>query len=141
MAGTLRHDAAWAKRWQWYCGDNVYRGGDVSEPVVSLITESTSVPAKAGATTVRAASFEVLETRLLWLNSSSLSRGRIHRYHVAEAVDNDLPLLLAINRARRSSRQEFLVHGRNEKNEYRADDDDSWSQIDEPLAVALIEWQ
>jgi hypothetical protein len=112
---------------------------DVSESLVDIPAETTSAPVKADAATVRAISVEVRETRSPWLDSSSRSRGRIHRYHVAEAGDDDLPLLLAIDRVGRSSQQEFLVHGRHEKNEFLADDDDSWSQIDEPLAVALRE--
>ena len=112
----------------------------VSESLVAIPAETTSAPVKPDAATVRANSVEVLETRSAWLDSSSWSRGRIHRYDAAEAGDDDLPLLLAIDRARRSP-QELLVQGRNEKNEFRADDDDRWSQIDKPLAVALIEWQ
>ena len=56
---------------------------------------------------------------------------------MAESGGDDLPLLLAIDRVGRSPRQDSFVNDDSGNGEHRADDDDSESEIDEPLAVAL----
>ena len=61
----------------------------------------------------------------------------IHRYQVAESGGDDLPLLLAIDRVGRSPRQDSFVNVDSSNCDYRADDNDIVSEIDEPVAVAL----
>ena len=109
----------------------------LGESVVQIPTETISAPAKTDAVAARATSFAVLETRSPGHDSSSRSRRTIHRYQVAESGGDDLPLLLAIDRVGRSPRQDSFVNDDSGNGEHRADDDDSESEIDEPLAVAL----
>ena len=109
----------------------------VGESVVLIPSETMSASANTDAAAARAASFAALETRSLWHDSSSRSRRTIHRYQVAESGGDDLPLLLAIDRVGRSPRQDSFVNDDSGNGEHRADDDDSESEIDEPLAVAF----
>ena len=105
--------------------------------VVQIPTETISAPAKIDAVAARSTSFAVLETRSPGHDSSSRSRRTIHRYQVAESGGDDLPLLLAIDRVGRTTRQDSLANDDSGNSEYRADDDDSEGEIDEPLAMAL----
>ena len=110
----------------------------IGESVVQIPTETISASAETDAAAARSASFAALETRSLWHDSSSRSRRTIHRYQVAESGGDNLPLLLAIDRVGRSPRQDSFVNDDSGNGEHRADDDDSESEIDEPLAVASL---
>ena len=59
---------------------------------------------------------------------------------MAESGRDDLPLLLAIDRVGRSPQQDSFVNVDSGNGEHRADDNDSVSEIDEPVAVALVVW-
>jgi len=45
--------------------------------------------------------------------------------------------LLAVDRVNRALRQERFMSDESGSDEYRISDDESWSQIDQPLASAL----
>jgi hypothetical protein len=113
----------------------------VGETIVQMPTETTSAPAETDAAIARAASFAVLKTRSVGQDSSSRSRRRINRYHVAESGEDDLPLLLAIDRIGRSAPQEWFVSDDSANNDRHADELESESLIDGPLVPALTIWQ
>ena len=112
----------------------------LGKSVVQIPMETISAPAKIGAVARRSASFAVLETRSPGHDSSSRSRRRIDRFQGAESGGNDLHLLLAIDRVGRTTRQNSFVNDDSRNGEHRADDEDSESEVDEPLAVALVVW-
>jgi hypothetical protein len=56
---------------------------------------------------------------------------------VAGFGGDDLPQLFAIDRVCRIPRQDSFANDDSVKDEHRADDDDSESEVDEPLAVAV----
>jgi hypothetical protein len=81
--------------------------------------------------------WEGVATRFHWQGSSLPSRRRFDQYQqVTISGRDDLALLLAIDRVGRSLRQDSFVSDDNGSGEHRADDDDSKSEIDRPLAVA-----
>jgi hypothetical protein len=107
------------------------------ESIVPIPMGTISPPAKTDTVAARLASFAAIETRSIWHDSSTRSRGRIDHYQVAEFIGDDLPLLLAIDRVGRSPRQDSFVSDNTGEGERSADGDDSESEIDEPLAVTL----
>ena len=105
----------------------------LASPSFRYPSETISAPRRQMRPLHDSASFAVLETRSLWHDLSTRSRRTIHRYQVAESGGDDLPLLLAIDRVGRSPRQDSFVNDDSGNDEHRADDDDSESEIDEPL--------
>ena len=114
----------------------------VATPTVTLkLTRTSHWSTNHHLVTTRAASFAVLETRSPGHDSSSRSRRRIDRFQVADSGDDGLPLLLAIDRVGRTTRQDSFANDDNGNGEHRTADDDSESEIDEPFAVALAVWR
>jgi hypothetical protein len=109
----------------------------IGDSVVPIPKETFSAPAETAAVAARPASFAAIETRSLWHDLNTRSRGRIDQYRVAEFSGDDLPLLLAVDRVGRSPRQDSSVSDDNGNGERSADDDDSENEIDDALAVAL----
>jgi hypothetical protein len=101
-----------------------------------------SLPAERDAADVRSANSAGLVTPSSPQESGSRKRGPINRSGLAEARSDDLRLL-AIDRIARYRREDLYLpgHGASDTHDApRADIDDDWSQIDEPLAMALAEW-
>jgi hypothetical protein len=112
----------------------------IGEPVIHIPAETISAPAETDAVAVRSATFAALETRSPGHDSSSRSRRRIDRFQVADSGDDGLPLLLAIDRVGRTTQQDSFANDDSGNGECRAADDDSASEIDEPLGVAFAIW-
>ena len=113
---------------------------EVGESVVPTRTETMSPFTNSNAAAARAISFAALETRSRGHESTSRSRSSLHRFELSEASGHDPSLLLATDRLSPSLRQDSFVNDDCGIGAHRIDDDDSESEIDEPLAVALTEW-
>jgi uncharacterized delta-60 repeat protein len=116
-------------------------GAGEESSVAGLVSnaEAAVAPVETEATAARAAGFAALETRTLWHDSSSRSRANVNRYSVSVSSGGDLHLLLAIDRVGRTTRQDSLANDDIGNGEYRANDD-SESEINEPLGVAFAVW-
>ena len=116
-------------------------GAGEESSVAGLVSnaEAAVTPVETEATAARTANFAALETRSLWHDSSSRSRAKVNRYSVGVSSGDDLHLFLAIDRVGRTTRQVSLANDDNGNGEYRADDD-SESEINEPLGVAFAVW-
>ena len=77
---------------------------------------------------------------LVAVSKRGYERSRKYERQMADSGDDGLPLLLAINRVAQTTRRDAFANDDDGNGEYRADADDSESEINEPLGVAFAVW-
>ena len=120
---------------------SIERVSQLSEAAGQTPTETISTPVKPDMENTAAAALAMLDSHFARHDSASGPREWIHPVRVAESAHDNLLFLLANDRVVRCSRRANSVVDDLASDGHRGDDLRSQSPIDEPLAVALMEWR
>jgi subtilisin-like proprotein convertase family protein len=112
-----------------------------SNLILQQRTLSTSASVENDFNAAYAAVLSILDAHSSLRHTASQLRERNKISKFTESVDDDLSLLLAINRVERSATRDFIESDDGESDEYRTHDGDSRRLTDCTLVLSLAEWR